>query len=195
MDSFFDSNKFIDDIVKFIETNLKSSRLKHTYGVAEEAVKLAERYGEDSKKVKAAALCHDMFRNTEASKLNEYIDEFGLPSELKNSPNLAHGKIAAAVLKRDYGVTDEDFLNAVAYHTTGRKGMSKLEKIIFLADAVEPGRKYPSVEEARRLAYENLDTACLTVLETTIEYIKGKGEYLDPDTLKARDDLKEKLGL
>ena len=195
MDSFFDSDKFTDKIVGFIKTHLKPSRLEHTYGVSEEAAKLAEHYGEDPEKARTAALFHDMFRSTVVSMLDAYADEFGLPAELKNNPNLAHGKIAAAVLKRDYGVADEDFLNAVAYHTTGREGMSKLEKIIFLADAVEPGRNYPSVEEARRLAYEDLNRACLNVLENTVEYIKGKGEYLDPDTLRARDDLKEKLGL
>ena len=92
-----------------------------------------------------------------------------------------------------YGIVDEDILNAVSYHTTGRAGMSKLEKIIFLADAIEPGRNYPTVEEIRKLAYIDLNKACISSLERTVEYIKGIGEYLDPDTINAINDLKEKL--
>lgn len=195
MDSDFDLDRFDVQIKKFIEKNLKPSRLKHTYGVSYEAAKLAAHYGENVEKAKAAALCHDMLRNTDVSQLNDYIDDFALDKKLKNRPDLAHGKVAAAILRRDYGIEDENFLNAVAYHTTGRKGMSTLEKIIFLADAIEPGRSYPSVEESRFLAYEDLDRACLNVMENTIEYIKERGEYLDPDTLKARDYLKEKLDL
>ena len=160
-----------------------------------EAARLAERYGESAEKAGLAALFHDMFRSAPTSVLNMYIERLGLPSELKDNPNLAHGKIAAEIMKRDYGIEDEDLINAVAYHTTGRRGMSKLEKIIFLADAIEPGRDYPSVEETRRLALCDLDRACLSSLERTIEYVRSQGKYLDPDTIDARDDLKEKLNL
>ena len=73
--------------------------------------------------------------------------------------------------------------------------MSLLEKIVFLADAIEPGRNYPTVEETRKLAYLDLDRACISSLERTIEYINKKGEYLDPDTVDALEDLKEKRNL
>ena len=112
-----------------------------------------------------------------------------------DNANLSHSKVAAEIMKRDYGIEDEDMINAVSFHTTGRAGMSRLEKIIFLADAIEPGRNYPSVEETRRLAYIDLDKACISSLERTVEYIRGKGEYLDPDTVNALNYLKEKQDL
>ncbi|MFR4798348.1 MAG: HD domain-containing protein, partial [Lentihominibacter sp.] len=89
----------------------------------------------------------------------------------------------------------KDMIIAVAFHTTGRKGMSVLEKIIFLADAIEPGRNYPGVEEMRKTAYTDLDKACIMSLERTVQYVRDRGEYLDPDTEDALNDLKEKQNL
>ena len=182
-------------IIEYIEKNLKPHRLEHTYSVAAEAVKLAEQYGENTDKAELAALFHDMFRSTPVQVLDMYVRQLGLPKKIIDNPNLSHGKIAAAVMKKDYGIDDEDIINAVAYHTTGRAGMTKLEKIIFLADAIEPGRNYSTVEETRSLAYIDLDRACISSLERTVEYIREIGEYLDPDTLNALCDLKEKLEL
>lgn len=180
-------------IIEYIENNLNERRLKHTYSVVKEAVKLADYYGADREKAELAALFHDMYRSKPVSVLNMYIRQLGLPKNIIDNPNLSHAKIAAVVMKRDYGIEDEDILNAVSYHTTGRAGMSDLEKIIFLADAIEPGRKYPTVEETRRLAYIDLNKACISSLERTVEYIKGIGEFLDPDTINAINDLKEKI--
>lgn len=185
-------------IEKYINENLKEKRLKHTYSVAKEAVKLSQRYGEDEEKAYLAALFHDMFRSAPVNALNMYIKHLDLPKKLIDNPNLAHGKIAAEIMRRDYGVADEDIINAVSYHTTGRANMSRLEKIIFLADAIEPGRNYPSVEKTRKLAYEDLDEACINSLKRTVEYVNSKGEYLDQDTVDALDfllNLKERTDL
>ena len=179
------------EIISYIEKNLSERRLKHTRSVVNEAMKLAANYGEDVQKAELAALFHDMFRSTPASALNMYVRQLGLPKNIIDNPNLSHGKIAAVIMKRDFGIEDEDIINAVSFHTTGRAGMSKLEKIIFLADAIEPGRNYPMVDEIRALAYINLEKACISSLERTVEYIKGIGEYLDPDTISAINDLKE----
>lgn len=195
MNSGIQYDKARKEIIEYIEKNLKPHRLEHTYSVASEAVKLAERYGADTDKAELAALFHDMFRSTPVQVLDMYVRQLGLPKRIIDNPNLSHGKIAAAVMKKDYGIEDEDMINAVAYHTTGRAGMSKLEKIIFLADAIEPGRNYPTVEETRSMAYVDLDRACISSLERTVEYIREIGEYLDPDTLNALGDLKEKLEL
>jgi predicted HD superfamily hydrolase involved in NAD metabolism len=119
-----------------------------------------------------------------------YVNHFGLPKKFIDNPNLSHSKIAAKIMERDYGVTDEDMINAVSYHTTGRANMSRLEKIIFLADAIEPRRNYPSVERLRELAYEDLDEACIYSLQHTVEYVRGKGNYLDEDTVRALEFLK-----
>lgn len=183
------------EITDFINNNLKEKRIKHTYSVAAEARKLAEYYGEDPDKAELAALFHDMFRSMTSAVLNMYIRQLGLPKKLIDNPNLSHAKIAAEIMKARYDILDEDIINAVAFHTTGRRGMSLLEKIIFLADAIEPERNYPTVEETRRLAYENIDKACVNSLERTIEYIQETGKYLDPDTINARDFIKENMDL
>lgn len=180
-----DKNKLIE----YIEGHMTEERKLHTYGVAEEAVKLAQRYGEDMEKAGIAALFHDFFRGVGKKKLNEYVMRLGLDPVYLDNADLAHGKIAARIMERDFHITDRDILNAVSFHTTGRADMSGLEKIIYLADAIEPDRIYPGVDELRKLAYQDLDQACLAALERSIEYVNCKGRYLDPDTVKARDSL------
>jgi len=102
------------------------------------AVKLAEKYGEDPSKAETAALFHDMYRGVSVDVLNYYVKHLGLDEKYINNANLAHGKIAAIIMERDYHITDPDIIHAVSFHTTGRAGMSKLEKIIYIADAIEP---------------------------------------------------------
>ena len=181
-------------IEPFIREHLKSKRLKHTYGVAAEAKKLAERYGEDPDKAELAGLCHDMMRNISPEESAELVKRYGLPEKLADNPNLAHGKIAAKVLADVYGMQDEDLLNAVRYHTTGRKGMSRLEKILYLADAIEPGRDYPQVGALREAAEEDLDKACILCMERSMEYVRSTGASVDPDTIKAYEDIKKHPG-
>lgn len=176
-------------IIEYIEKNMTEKRRIHTYAVAEEAKKLARRYGEDVEKAELAALFHDFFRGVSEPALNCYVRQLGLDPVYLNNANLAHGKIAAILMERDYHIKDRDIINAVSYHTTGRADMSELEKIIYLADAIEPNRSYPGVEEIRELAFKNLDEACLLSLERSIDYVRGKGLYLDQDTVKARDFL------
>ena len=157
------------DIEEVIRGRLKLSRLTHTYGVMEEAVRLANRFGADARKAKTCALFHDAFRE---------------------AGNLAHGAIAADYMEEEFNIEDEDMLNAVRFHTTGRKGMSLLEKVIFLADAIEPNRKYPGVNDLRAMAEKNLDNACLMSLTRTIDYVRSQGQDLDPRTLEVAEDLK-----
>ncbi|HPO03982.1 MAG TPA: bis(5'-nucleosyl)-tetraphosphatase (symmetrical) YqeK [Bacillota bacterium] len=172
-----------------IESQLSVKRMEHTRGVISEAKKLAERYGCDTSKAEFAALCHDMARCISESHLKAYLQEFSLDSGNTHSLELAHGKIAAELLKRDWALDDMDIINAISFHTTGRQGMSMLEKIIYLADAIEPGRKYPGVERIRELAYQDLDRACVESMKQTIEYINGKGREIDDNTIKAIEDL------
>lgn len=182
----------MDCIEKWLREHLSEKRQRHTQGVAETAVKLAERFGSDPEKAKTAALFHDMFKGTPQEELDRYVRELQLGSRYLGNANLSHGKIAAAVMERDYGITDSDILNAVKYHTTGRAGMSVLEQIIYLADAIEPGRKYDGAEYLRKLAETSLDKACLASFEHTIRYVEQQGETLHEDTIKARDALRAK---
>lgn len=183
----------MDSIYEIIEKNFSEKRRVHTYGVVDTAITLAKKYGVDVEKAKIAALYHDLYRGVGVDILNYYVKHLGLDDKYYNNANLAHSKIAAHVMKAEYGISDEDILNAVSFHTTGRANMTTLEKVIFIADAIEPGRNYPGVEELRKIVMTDLDQACLRSLQSTIDFVSGKGEYLDPDTVLARDYLlKEK---
>ncbi len=182
-----------DSINSYIEKNFSEKRKIHTEGVRTTAIALAEKYGADKEKAEVAALFHDMYRGVSEDVLNYYVKHLNLDKKYMNNRNLAHGKIAAIVMERDYGIRDTDIINAVSYHTTGRAGMSLLEKIIYIADAVEPGRNYPGVEDVRVLAWQDLDRACLLSLERTIDFVRSQGNFLDSDTIEARDYLLEHL--
>ena len=177
----------IKSVVKYMEENAKSSRVEHTRGVVETAEELAAKYGADPAKARLAAWAHDIGKNLPLDVLDGYVDEYDLGERLLGNPNLSHSKVAEIIAKRDFGIDDRDVLNAIAYHTTGREGMSLLEKIVFLADAIEPGRDHPGVEEVRDLARIDLDRACLRVLDSTIDYVESQGLELDRDSIKARD--------
>ena len=170
------------DIETFLSHHVTNKRRVHTTGVVAEAIRLAERYKEDSEKAVLAARCHDMAREYTNEELNRFVVAYGLPDRYRDAPDLSHGKIAAAMLQNQFGVQDEEVLNAVSFHTTGREGMSLLEKIIYVADAIEPSRNYSGVEEIRGIAYVDLDHACLMAMESTIRYVKDRGKPLDQDT-------------
>ena len=174
-------------ITDYLKTNLKETRYQHTINVARLAVKMAAEYGADIRKAELAALLHDMARNISIPEMNMYIEDMGLPVRYMDNMNLAHSKIASVLAGTLFGIDDEDVLNAISFHTTGRAGMSVLEKIIFLADAIEPNRNYPGVEEIRKQADDSIDKACLMSLKGTLDHIKRQDVFIDPDTLEAKD--------
>ena len=178
----------MDSILKYAMRHLTDKRRVHTFGVVSVAVRLAHMYDADPEKAEIAALCHDLFRGVKPKKLNKYMEKIGLdPDRYADNANLAHGKIAAYVCEHKLEIDDPDILNAISYHTTGRAGMSQLEKVLFIADAIEPGRDFPGVEAIRRAAADDLDRACLISLVGTICHVKSQGIYLDEDTLAAKE--------
>ena len=179
-----------DRIIEQAKTMLTEKRLKHTIGVNETAVKLAKLYGEDIDKVEIASYCHDIFRGKSKEEINELVERYRLPDKYLNNPNLAHGKIACSYMQNEMGICDPDILNAVSFHTTGRRNMTLLEKIVFIADAIEPGRNYPGVSELRNLVLSDLNEACLMSLKNTVKHLEDSGHPLwkiDKDTLDAID--------
>lgn len=186
----YDYNTLVELINGYMESHLKDSRIVHTKGVVYAALGLCMLYGGDKDKAKIAALCHDIAKYVPDEKANRYVKRLGLPDYYMNNNNLVHSKIACEIMKEEWGITDEEILNAVSYHTTGRAGMSKLEKIIYLADASEPGRYYPGVDIIRADLEESLDKGCISSLKRTIEYLTEEGKFIDPDTLRAVEYLK-----
>ena len=179
-------------ICEYIEKNFSEKRKIHTEGVRQLAMKLAQQYGEGDaalvEKAEAAALYHDMYRGVPVDVLNYYVKHLELDEKrYKDNPNLAHGKIAAIIMERDFGVTDRDMINAVSFHTTGRPEMSLLEKIIYIADAAEPNRSYPGVQHLREVLSRDIDEACLLSITSTINYVRGEEKFLDEDTVLAKE--------
>lgn len=185
--------KDIGKIRKAMEKNLDAKRYEHTLGVAYTAAALAMCYGEDAKKAELAGLLHDCAKcmdNTKkinlCKKHNISINEI----ELKN-PFLLHAKVGSFLAMQKYGIRDKDIINAILNHTTGRPGMTELEKIVYIADYIEPNRKQaPNLSEIRRLAFCDLDVALVRILEDTLRYLNSVEGEIDPMTQKTYDYYK-----
>lgn len=177
----------------FIRTNLKESRYRHSMGVEEMAVRLARLHGADVDKAAFAGRYHDLAKNFDTETMDAYIRKYDLPEYLLGNNALAHSKVGAAILEHEFGVTDEQILDAVRYHTTARKEMTLLEELIFVADVVEDNRTYSDLDYYQDLAYRDLDQACLEILEYTIGDLTAKGREIDRDTLEARDWVLQKI--
>ena len=162
-------------------------------GTAEEAAKLARRFGADETKARVAGLLHDCTKKLDMAEQLALCEQYGIsldPLERK-ALKLLHAKTGAAIARHVYGVDDEVY-EAILYHTTGREGMKLLEKIVYLADYIEPSREFandPDVVRLREAVYEDLDRGLLLGLTMTIEEMEGMGNPVHHDTLDARDDL------
>lgn len=183
-------NKKTADRVRQLKKAMKKvqdkRRYEHTLGVCYTAAALAMRYGEPLEKTQIAGLLHDCAKCLTDEKRLSICEKNGIAvSDIeRRNPFLLHAKVGAYLAEKKYGVTDPDILNAVAYHTTGRENMSLLEKIIFVADYIEPGRKQaPNLQQIRQLSFLDLDKAMVRILEDTVQYLKESGGHeVDPAT-------------
>lgn len=183
-----------EKLMEATRRQMPSSRWEHTLRVMETAEELARRTGADPEKAEIAAILHDYSKFWPEEKLKEWILRHRLPRELlQYSKVLWHAPVGAEAVREELGIDDEEVLDAIRFHTTGRPGMSLLEKVIFLADYIEPGRSFSGVEEVRRLARENLDRAILKALDNTILYLIERGFKVYPQTLLTRNDLLDQI--
>jgi putative nucleotidyltransferase with HDIG domain len=165
-------NMHIEEIKKELEIELGQRLYRHSIGTMEEAEKLASLYGCDISKARIAGLLHDC-------------------GKIRCKDNLKHAKKSAELAQTKFGVKDKSIINAIMHHTTGRVNMTFLEKIIFIADKIEPNRHYEGVEEIRKEAYNNIDEAMIKSLESTIEYVKNRNMVLDMESVNTLNYLKE----
>jgi len=166
---------------------------EHVEGVVTEARRLAALHGADEEQAALAAWGHDIARALSPSELRTEARRLGLavdPVE-EETPILLHGRIGAAILSRDYAIDDGDVLAAVCYHTTGRAGMSPLEKVIFVADKIEASkmRAEPALARVKQLAERDLDAAILEYLNQHLLEASRRGWPLHPQTVAARNEL------
>lgn len=187
----FDIELYKDRLI----SDIGEKRYKHSLRVMECAETLSEGKKVDKEKVKIAALLHDCAKYNEAKYMKELkIDKFD-EIDPDSSKSVVHSFLGAEVAKKVYNIRDKEILKAIKYHTTGNENMSLLEKIVFLADAIEEKRSYPGVEEIRKKASKNLDLGVLECLNHNIRYLIDMDAFIDPLTFKARNYLiKEKNG-
>lgn len=179
------TDDLIKKLTKAMEEAQTGKRFQHTLGVEFTATALAMKHDEVLLDAQIAGLLHDCAKCLSDEKLIKICvkNHLDISEVERRNPYLLHGKAGAVMAKSEFGIEDQNILNAIQYHTTGRPGMSKLEKIIFIADYIEPGRKEaPGLPEIRKLAFEDLDKTMIRILEDTLTYLKsGKGE-IDPQT-------------
>ncbi|GFI61448.1 hypothetical protein IMSAG049_00607 [Clostridiales bacterium] len=179
-----------ENIKEKLQSALPVDRYIHTLGVAEEAKKLALKYGgeELAEKAEYAGLLHDCAKGYPNEMKLRFAKEYHVPVDeiMKKQPDLIHSFLGAEVAKREYEVSDLEILEAIKWHTTGKKDMSLLEKIVFTADYIEPNReRFDGLEKAREIAYVNLDEAIHYILKCTIEYVKERNRLLHPYSVDA----------
>lgn len=180
-------------IGNWMQARLSPHRYQHVLGVAATARELAVRFGADPDKAELAGLLHDAAREWRPPDLLSRAREWGLPvgylEELAPMPCL-HAPLGAEVAKREFGVTDPEVLSAIARHTLGDEDMSLLDKILFLADTIEPGRgEADYLTEVRALARTDIDRACRASLDQTFQYLLRSGQTLHPRSAMARNWL------
>ena len=179
-----------------IKKTQDKKRFEHTLGVTYTAACLAMCHDIDIERAQIAGLLHDcakcLSNEKKVSLCKKQSIEINL-TEAKN-PFLLHAKAGAYLAEHKYGIGDEDILNAVRYHTTGRPGMSTLEKIVFIADYIEPGRDHSErLPKLRKMAFQDLDRALVEILRDTLSYLDGTENEIDPMTQKTYDYYKKTL--
>lgn len=180
---------------QLVKQRLSHKRYKHTLNVKNMAVELARRYGADAEKAALAALLHDSAKELpREDMLQIFADNAIMAKNAATRPTpVWHGIAAAILCATRWGVTDPDILSAIECHTTGKAGMSLLDKILYMADATSAERDYPGVERLRREQMQDLDLALLHSLQQSIAFVQKKGGTLDPQTLAACRDLEQRM--
>ena len=165
---------------------LKPKRIPHVRGCEEEAVRLAERWGADPEQAAVAAILHDCTKKENGESQLALCRKYGIEADIveRGSEKLLHAKTGAAIAEQEFGA-DTEAVSAIRWHTTGRANMSLLEKIIYMADYIEPNRDFPGVEKLRALAYEDLDKAMRLGFEMSLEDIRSYGIEPHTATLQA----------
>ena len=184
----------IDEILKCLKEDLNPERYEHSLGVAEMARELAERFACDPEKAYVAGLLHDCAKCIPNAKKLKICNQQHIPvSEVeKKSPYLLHARLGAYIAKEKYNVTDPEILSAIEFHTTGKPEMTMLEKIIFIADYIEPMRsKAANLPEIRKLAFQDIDRAVFETMRDTIQYLNEEKTCLDNQTVVAYNYYKK----
>ncbi len=179
-----------EEMRRDILSRLSAYRLKHTLGCEKAARKLAKKYGEDEEKCAFAMLLHDITKEYSKEQQLNLCEKYGIiPNGVeKQEWKMLHGKTASAIAVHEYGAP-QDVAEAIAYHTTGRGAMTKIDKIVYLADFIEENRDFEGVKTARKLANRDLDKAMRYCLDFSLRDLVRRGKKIHLDTVEARNSL------
>ena len=184
----------LKDIRKDLSKKLKKERFEHTIGVMYTASSLAMCYDEDIQKALTAGLLHDCGKYCSSKDQIKLCRKYKISltdSELE-MPALIHAKLGAYLARHEYKIEDQDIIDAITYHTTGRPGMTLLEKIIYIADYIEPNRKLiPGLAEIRSIVFQDIDRAVYLSAQRTVRYLKDGGRSVDPMTISTCEYYKK----
>ena len=181
----------LEQAQKMVKKTLSRKRFTHTMNVKKAAVELANRYGADPDKAALAAVLHDAAKEMPKDEMLRILQQNAIiaqNAQFRPTP-VWHGVCAAILAQTQWDITDPEVLSAIACHTTGKPGMSKLDKIIYLSDMISEERDYPEVHQLRRMAQENLDTAVCTAVAMNLEWMRECGKTIDPLSEQALLDL------
>lgn len=174
-----------------LKSALSEERYFHSLGVKEAVIKLAVRYDVNIKKAVIAAILHDCAKDLPDDILLKKAIDFGiLIGEIeREQPQLIHGPVGAMIAFHNFKVNDFEILKAIWVHTTGNSSMGNLDKILYIADYIEPNRKFSGVEKLRRVAFVDIDRALLCAFDNTLKWVSFNNQLIHPDTLTARSQL------
>lgn len=174
----------LEEAKRIIKETLPEKRYIHTLGVVETAIQLARQYGVQEDQAALAAMLHDYAKYRNVSEMQDVAVELGLGELLNYDEELLHAPVGAELVKRELGVEDADIYQAIANHTTGAPNMPLLDQVIFVADAIEPNRHYPGVEQLRQIAQQDLTQAVIATLVQTISFLCKKQTVIFPLTIE-----------
>ncbi len=191
MEDYANANTAIENADTLARSNLSEGRYAHTLRVADTAADLARVHDLDEDRARLSALIHDSTRETRPEEFLRLAKEWDVPvgEPERQSPKLLHGPVAAELARRELGVEDEEVLEAVRAHTTGKPSMGPLALALYVADKIEPARDYPSVERLRTLAREDLHAAATEALRRAIAHNEGRGKDVHPSSREALEWL------
>jgi predicted HD superfamily hydrolase involved in NAD metabolism len=181
----------LDEMKEKLERVLSPKRYIHSINVMRTAMELADTYKEDREKAAVAGLLHDCARDVRGDELLALCSQYDIEVNelMRRQPELLHGPLGSRMAVTEFDVHDTAVLSAIGSHTLGKAGMSTLEKIILLADHIEPNRNFPGVQEVRELACRDLNKALLIALDGTIQHVIAKGALVHPQTVQARNSI------
>lgn len=173
-----------------LKSKMTEKRYEHTLGVEYTCACLAMRYGIDMEKAMTAGLLHDCAKHLLPEKKLQKCKKYNLPVQEfeRKNPELLHAKLGAYFAEHKYGVKDLEILSAITWHTTGRPAMTMLDKIVYIADYIEPNRNQaPNLSIVRELAFKDIDLCLLTILQDSLDYLDKKKAAVDPMTKETYD--------